>query len=68
MLDLPATQDTEPGRYTWERVTPADPDNMPPTQRLLHILTDRARWQAALTQARRKAAEQQEPPATGRAA
>jgi len=25
-LDLPAT-DSDPGRYTWERVTPADPDN-----------------------------------------
>ena len=25
-------------RYTWERVTPADPDHMPPTQRLMHVL------------------------------
>jgi hypothetical protein len=52
MLDLPAVDDQ---RYTWERVTPADPDHMPPAQRLLHILTDRARWQAALTEARCRA-------------
>jgi hypothetical protein len=52
MLDLPAVDDQ---RYTWERVTPADPDHMPPAQRLLHVLTDRARWQAALTEARRRA-------------
>jgi hypothetical protein len=66
MLDLPA--DDEPGQYTWERVTPGDPDHIPPGQALLHILTDRARWQAALTQARRKAQETADVPATGRAA
>jgi hypothetical protein len=27
MLDLPAVDDQQ---YTWERVTPADPDHMPP--------------------------------------
>jgi hypothetical protein len=52
MLDLPAVDET---RYTWERVTPADPDHMPPAQRLLHVLTDRARWQASLSEARRRA-------------
>jgi hypothetical protein len=54
MLDLPAVDDQ---RYMWERVTPADPDHMPPAQRLLHVLTDRARWQAALTEAGRRAQE-----------
>jgi hypothetical protein len=66
MLGLPAVDDQ---RYHWERVTPADPDHMPPAQRLLHILTDRARWQAALTQARHRAREATaDLPAAGRAA
>jgi hypothetical protein len=52
MLDLPATDDR---RFRWEPVTPADDDFMPHSRRLLHVLADRARWQAALTQARRKA-------------
>ncbi len=66
MLELPAT---DPGRYSWEPVKPSDPDHMPTGRRLLHILTDRARWQAALTQARRKAQEDTgNLPATGRAA
>ncbi len=52
MLDLPATEDVI---YKWERVTPADPDHMPPTQRLLHVLTDRVRWTTALAEARRRA-------------
>ena len=50
-------------------VTPSDPDHLPADQRLLHVVADRARWQAALTEARRRA---QEPDgnlsATGRAA
>ena len=50
MLGL-ATVDDQ--RYRWERVSP--PDHMPPTRRLLHIITDRARWQAALDEARRRA-------------
>ena len=65
-LNLPA--DDDPGRYTWERVTPADPDHLPPGQALLHVLTDRARWQAALTEARRTAQESADVPVTGRAA
>jgi hypothetical protein len=65
-LNLPAD---DPGQYIWERVTPADDDHMPPGRRLLHVLTDRARWQAALTEARRRAQEAPEDlPATGRAA
>jgi hypothetical protein len=52
MLELPAT---EPQEFTWERVTPADPDHMPPTQRLLHVLRDRSTWHANLADARRRA-------------
>jgi hypothetical protein len=46
---------TAPGRYRWEHVTPADPDHMPPTRRLLHVLADRTQQQTALDQARRRA-------------
>jgi hypothetical protein len=55
MLDLPATDGTE---YKWKRVTPADPDHMPPVQRLMHVLKDRADWKAALAEARRRAEDQ----------
>jgi len=55
MLDLPATDGTT---YKWERVTPADPDHMPPVQRLMHVLADRTAWQAALAEARRRAEDQ----------
>ena len=67
MLDLPAEQDDGP--YKWQRVTPSDPDHMPPVQRLMHVLADRSAWQAALVTARRKA-DDLEPDAseTGRAA
>ena len=54
MLDLPAT---DAARYSWEPVTPADDDYIPQSRRLLHVLADRARWQAALAEARRKAQE-----------
>jgi hypothetical protein len=64
-LDLPAD---DPARYIWERVTPGDRDHMPPGQALLHVLTDRARWQAALTEARRRAQASADPPAVGKAA
>ena len=46
---------TDPGRYTWEPVTPGDPDHMEHARRLLHVVADRARWQAALNEARRRA-------------
>jgi len=63
-LDVP-----DPTRYTWAQVNPGDPDYLPPEQRLLHVVADRARWKAALIEARRRAG----PPtgelsATGRAA
>jgi hypothetical protein len=66
-LGLPAI---DPARYTWEPVTPGDPDHMPNTQRLLHVVADRQRWHAALTEARARASGQLAPelPATGRAA
>jgi hypothetical protein len=58
-----------PGRYSWERVTPGDDDFMPHSRRLLHVLADRARWQAALAEARRRAQEDTgKLLATGRAA
>ena len=66
-LGLPAT---DPDRYTWEPVSPGDPDHMPPAQRLLHVVADRKRWHAALTLARARASGQQpaELSATGQAA
>jgi len=53
VLDLPA--DPEPGGYRWERVDPGDPDYLPATHRLLHVLADRSRWRTALAEARRRA-------------
>ena len=47
---------TDPARYAWEPVAPADPDYMDHARRLLHAVADRARWQAALNEARRRAA------------
>jgi hypothetical protein len=55
MLELPAT---DPARYRWERVTPSDRDAMTPTRKLLHVLAERTRWQAAVTEARRRARDQ----------
>ena len=49
---------TDPARYSWELVEPGDPDHMDRARRLLHAVADRARWQAALTEARRRAAAQ----------
>jgi hypothetical protein len=60
----------DPARYTWEPVSPGDPDHMPNAQRLLHVVADRKKWHAALTLARARANGQAAPelPATGRAA
>jgi hypothetical protein len=67
MLGLPDPGDQ--GRYRWETVTPADTDFMTYRRRMLHVLADRARWHAALTEARRRAGEATgDPPATRRAA
>ena len=48
---------TDPARYAWEPVAPADPDHMDHARRLLHAVADRARWQAALNDARRRAGD-----------
>jgi hypothetical protein len=65
-LDISAT---DPARYAWELVEPGDPDHMDHARRLLHAVADRARWQAALNEARRRAqAGNDNLPATGRAA
>jgi hypothetical protein len=59
----------DPARYTWHVVTPDDPDYLPPDKRLLHIVADRARYRAALTEARRRAEDQDgNASAVGRAA
>ena len=56
-------------RYAWEVVTPSDPDHMPMPRRLLHVLADRASWQAALAEVRRRVhGGFGDLPATGRAA
>jgi hypothetical protein len=47
---------TDSARYTWEPVKPGDLDHMPNGQRLLHVVTDRQRWQTALAEARHRAA------------
>ena len=39
---------TDPARYSWEPVMPGDPDHMEHARRLLHVVADRQRWQAAL--------------------
>ena len=67
MLGLPDPADE--GRYRWELVTPGDGDFMTYGRRMLYVLADRARWHAALTEARRRAEEATgDLPATGRAA
>ena len=60
----------DPARYNWAQVTPADPDYLPPEQRLLHVVADRQRWHSALVLARARASGQAPPdlPATGQAA
>ena len=61
---------TDPARYIWEPVRPGDTDHMEHSRRLLHVVADRQRWQAALTEARRRAAldADDDLSATGRAA
>jgi hypothetical protein len=51
---------TDPARYRWEPVAPDDPDHLDRARRLLHAVADRARWQAALREARRRAVMDQE--------
>ena len=59
----------DPARYAWHVVTPDDQDYLPLDRRLLHVIADRARWRAALAEAKRRARETTaEFPATGSAA
>ena len=55
MLGLPEPEDT--GRYRWELVTPGDGDFMTYGRRMLYVLADRARWETALAEARRRSSE-----------
>jgi hypothetical protein len=60
---------TDPAQYAWELVAPSDPDHMDHARRLLHAVADRARWQMALAEARRRAQETTgDPSASGKAA
>jgi len=60
---------TDPARYRWELVAPGDPDHMDHARRLLHAVADRARWQVALAEARRRAQEAtRDPSAPGKGA
>jgi hypothetical protein len=66
-LGIPAT---DPARYSWQLVSPGDPDYLPAARRLLHVVADRITWKQALDAARHKAAGQPSGhlSATGRAA
>jgi hypothetical protein len=69
LLETLGISATDPARYAWEVVAPGDPDHMDHARRLLHAVADRARWQAALNEARRRAqAGRDDLSATGRAA
>ena len=56
LLSTLGVQAADPARYAWEPVMPSDPDHMEHARRLLHVVADRQHWQAALTEARRRAA------------
>jgi hypothetical protein len=70
LLSMLGVSATDPALYTWEVVTPSDPDHMDHARRLLHAVADRARWLAALKEARQRAAvhDGADLSATGRAA
>jgi hypothetical protein len=61
LLETLGIPDTDPARYQWQPVAPGGPDHMPPAQRLLHVVADRQRWHAALTEARARASGQAVP-------
>jgi len=61
LLETLGIAEPDPSRYTWEPITPGDPDHMPPAQRLLHVVADRQKWHAALTEARARASGQTSP-------
>ena len=55
LLETLGVSATDPARYRWELVSPGDPDYMDHARRLLHAVADRARWLAALKEARQRA-------------
>jgi hypothetical protein len=55
LLETLGVSATDPARYRWELVSPGDPDYMDYARRLLYAVADRARWLAALKDARQKA-------------
>jgi hypothetical protein len=55
LLETLGISATDPARYGWEVVAPGDPDHMDHARRLLHAVADRARWEAMLREARRRA-------------
>jgi hypothetical protein len=59
LIETLGLEPPDPARYTWHVVTPSDDDYLPPEKRLLHVVADRARWQAALDEARRRARDQE---------
>jgi hypothetical protein len=66
-LGLSATGDS--GHYRWDKVTPADPDYLPPPERMERVVAERMRWKRALDEARQRAQlHDSELPVTGRAA
>jgi hypothetical protein len=58
LVEMLGLDPPDPARYTWHIVTPSDHDYLPPDKRLLHVVAERNRWQAALTEARRRAEDQ----------
>jgi hypothetical protein len=57
LLETLGMDEPDPARYSWHVVTPSDPDHLPYERRLLYVVAERTRWQAAVTEARRKAEE-----------
>jgi hypothetical protein len=55
LLETLGISATDQARYRWEVVAPGDPDHMDHARRLLHAVADRARWEAMLREARRRA-------------
>ena len=70
MTSPPPPSADDSSAYQWERITPDQPDHMPLTQRLMHVLADRTAWNAALARARLRREQDPAvlPPSEGRAA
>ncbi|MBG0824608.1 replication initiation protein [Planomonospora sp. ID91781] len=58
MLGLSATEDNDPGRYTWRPVPPGDPGLPPLGERLLLAVAEQQRRRRALDEARARAEQQ----------